>query len=77
MNENKDFVVIEPESFKNNWKSAEKNKLLLPVGWFYFGGRYVFRSLKGERPRIKVNSFISEAKQRKELFDSLKLFEKE
>ncbi len=73
----KRFIAYVNQAVKNNWKSAEKNKLLLPVGWFYFGGRYVFRSLKGERPRIKVNNFISEAKQRKELFDSLKLFEKE
>ena len=73
----KRFIAYVNQTVKNNWKSAEKNKLLLPVGWVYFGGRYVFRSLKGERPQIKVNSFISEAKQRTELFDKLKLFEKE
>ncbi len=71
------FIEYVNQSVKNNWKRAEKNKILLPVGWVYFGGRYVFRSLKGERPKIKVNSFVSEAKQRTELFDSLKLFEKE
>jgi len=73
----KRFIAYVNQSVKNNWKSAEKNKLLLPVGWIYFGGRYVFRSLKGERPKIKVNSFISEANERKNLFDQLKLFEKE
>ncbi len=73
----KRFIAYVNQSVKNNWKSAEKNKLLLPVGWVYFGGRYVFRSLKGERPKINVNSFVNEAKQRTEVFDSLKLFEKE
>lgn len=73
----KRFIGYVNQSVKNNWKSAEKNKILLPIGWVYFGGRYVFRSLKGERPKINVNSFINEAKQRTELFDKLKLFEKE
>jgi len=73
----KRFIAYVNQTVKNNWKSAEKNKLLLPVGWVYFGGRYVFRSLKGERPKINVNSFISEANERKKLFDQLKFFEKE
>ena len=73
----KRFIAYVNQTVKNNWKSAEKNKILLPVGWVYFGGRYVFRSLKGERPKIKVNSFISEANERKKLFDQLGLFEKE
>lgn len=73
----KRFIAYVNQSVKNNWKSAEKNKILLPIGWVYFGGRYVLRSLKGERPKIKVNSFITEAKQREELFDQLNLFEKE
>ena len=72
----KRFIGYVNQSVKNNWKSAEKNKLLLPIGWAYFGGRYVFRSLKGERPKINVNSFVNEAKQRTELFDKLELFEK-
>ena len=73
----KRFIGYVNQTVKNNWKSAEKNKILLPIGWAYFGGRYVFRSLKGERPKINVNSFINEAKQRTELFDKLKLFEKD
>ncbi len=71
------FLDYINQSVKNNWKKAEKNKLLLPLGWVYFGGRYVLRSLKGERPKINVNSFLNDAKQRTELFDKLKLFEKE
>lgn len=73
----KRLIAYVNQSVKNNWRSAEKNKILLPVGWIYFGGRYVFRSLKGERPKINVNSFINEAKQRAEMFNQLKLFEKE
>lgn len=72
----KRFVAYINQTVKNNWKSAEKNKILLPVGWVYFGGRYVIRSLKGERPKINVSSFLNEAKQRTEIFDKLKLFEK-
>ena len=72
----KRFVFYVNQSVKNNWKSAEKNKILLSIGWIYFGGRYVFRSLKGERPKINA-SFINEAKARTEMFDQLKLFERE
>lgn len=72
----KRFVSYVNQSIKNNWKSAEHNKALLPIGWIYFGGRYVFRSLKGERPKIN-KSFINEAKARTEIFDKLKIFEKE
>lgn len=34
MNENKDFVVIEPESFKNNWKSVfgNDNPIYIEIG---------------------------------------------
>ncbi len=73
----KKFIAYVNQAVKNNWKNAEKNKLLLPIGWAYFGGRYVFRSLKGERPKINVNSFVNEAKKRTEMFNQLKLFEKE
>lgn len=35
MNENKDFVVIEPESFKNNWKSVfgNDNPIYIEIEW--------------------------------------------
>ncbi len=71
------FVEYVNQAVKNNWGSAEKKKMLLPIGWIYFGGRYVFRSIKGERPKINMNSVLSEAKQRTELYNQLKLFEKD
>ena len=35
MNENDDFVVIEPESFKNNWKNVfgNDNPIYIEIGW--------------------------------------------
>lgn len=71
------FVEYVNKSVKNNWKSAEQFKVLLPVGWVFFGGRYIIRSIRGKRPKIRVKSFLYDADQRTELFNQFNLFEKE
>ena len=60
-----------------NWPFVRKFKLLLPVGWLFFGGRYIFRSLTGQRPGIHLKSVFSEAAQRKDFYRELRLFEPE
>ena len=57
------------------WKLTKKVKILLPLGWVFFGGRYVLRSLIGKRPKIHVRQTVREANERKELYRQLKLFE--
>ncbi len=58
-----------------NWPWCRKIKLLLPLGWLFFGVRYVIRSLKGERPEINIGTVISGAQERKNLYKDLKLFQ--
>ncbi len=60
-----------------NWPFVRKYKILLPLGWLFFGGRYIFRSLTGKRPGIHLKSVFSEAGKRKDFYSELKLFEPE
>lgn len=59
------------------WGFTKKIKLLLPFGWFYFGLRYIFRSLMGQRPKIDLKNLKSEATIRSELYEEIKLFKEE
>lgn len=58
-----------------NWAWCRKFKLLLPLGWLFFGVRYIVRSLKGKRPEINIGTVISGAQERKNLYKDLKLFQ--
>lgn len=60
-----------------NWPVCRRLKLLLPLGWLFFGIRYVLRSLKGERPQIDLKNIKKEVSQRKGLYSRLRLFESE
>lgn len=61
----------------SNWKIAKKYKILLPIGWIFFGGRYLIRSVFGKRPAVRVKKIAKEAAERKELYAKLKMFETE
>ena len=58
----------------SNWKFTKKWKIFLPFGWVYFTLRYIFRSVKGERPEIRPKNIITEANSRNAFFNELKLF---
>ena len=60
-----------------NWPLVRKYKFLLPIGWLFFCGRYLFRSLTGKRPSIHLKNVFSQAQQRKDFYSELKLFETE
>ncbi len=60
-----------------NWSFCRKVKILLPVGWLFFGLRYTIRSLKGERPHIDLKEIKEEAVKRKDLYSQLRIFIKE
>lgn len=60
----------------NNWKSARKFKFLLPLGWIFFGGRYIIRSLLGKRPKIRPKKVAEEASERMDIYSKLRLFNK-
>ena len=81
-NKNEKDVPMIKQLFKSansivysNWKIAEKIKILLPIGWIFFGGRYLIRSLFGKRPAVRVKKIAKEAAERKKLYAKLKMFE--
>ena len=59
------------------WRAAERLKFLLPIGWLFFGGRYILRSLFGKRPKINVLSVSRGADERTAVYSRLKLYKKE
>ena len=58
-----------------NWPFVRKFKVFLPVGWLFFGVRYVSRSLMGKRPSIHLKSVLSEAHSRIEFYNRLIIFD--
>lgn len=57
-----------------NWKAARKYKFLLPIGWIFFGGRYIIRSVFGKRPKIRPQKVAKEAAERIDIYSRLNLF---
>lgn len=58
-----------------NWPFVRKFRVLLPVGWLFFGTRYIFRSIIGKRPSIHLKSVFSEAQSRIEFYNKLIIFD--
>lgn len=59
------------------WRIARRLKFLLPIGWLFFGGRYLIRMAMGKRPKIHPIEAKTEAEQRMQIYDKLKLYEKD
>lgn len=57
------------------WPVSRKWKILLPFGWVFFPVRYFVRMIMGKRPKLDANGIISGAKERKEIYEQLHLFE--
>lgn len=56
------------------WGFTKKFKILLPIGWLFFGGRYIIRSLMGKRPKISVKNLKDRTQTRNSLYEEIKLF---
>ncbi len=61
----------------SHWKICRKIKILLPLGWIFFGGRYILRSISGKRPKIRPKNIAQEATERRNIYSQLRLFESE
>ena len=60
-----------------HWPSAKNNKLLIPIGWLFFGIRRLIRELEGKRERTDVKRLVDGARQRRELYRQFHLYETE
>lgn len=56
------------------WGFTKKIKILLPLGWLFFGGRYIIRSFFGKRPKISVKKLKDRTDTRNSLYEEIKLF---
>lgn len=55
-------------------KAARKFKILLPMLWLFYGGRYIIRMLMGKRPKIHPIAAKNEAEKRMEIYEELKIY---
>lgn len=70
----KQFFISANNIVYKHWEIARKLKFLLPLGWIFFGGRYIIRSLMGKRPKINPQKVAKEASERIDIYSSLNLF---
>ncbi len=59
------------------WGFTKRFKILLPLGWLWFGGRYIIRSLMGKRPKISVKDIKAGVSKRTDLYEEIKFFKEE
>ena len=59
-----------------DYKTIEKHRFLLPIGYLAEGGRYIGLLLSGKRKSFGTRQMLQEAAQRKKVYSSLRLFEK-
>ena len=70
------FFISANSIVYHNWKAARRFKILLPIGWIFFGGRYLIRSLLGKRPKVRPNKVAKHASERIDIYSRLNLFKK-
>lgn len=59
------------------WPIVKENKLLLPIGWVFFGGRRLIRELTGKRKKTNVRKLVGGAAERRSLYEQFHLYEPE
>lgn len=61
----------------DKWPAAKRIKLLLPIGWVFFGGRRIIRELTGKRKKTDVRKLVGGAAERRSLYEQFHLYETE
>lgn len=69
------FIKSINDTIYTKWPIIHKFRLLLPLGWFYFGGRYLIRVLTGKRKMINIGKTVSNASERRNLYQQFHLYE--
>lgn len=71
----KQAVLSANEIVRKHWRFADKVPVVYPVGWVFFGGRYAVKTAFGKRDKVKVRALVEGAEKRKNIYQSLRLFE--
>ena len=73
----REFLRSGNEVVSHHWPRAREWRVLLPVGWAYFGIRRVIREAVGKRPRTDARGVVGGAIARRDLYRRFGLFERE
>ena len=73
----KQFIISLNNVVYTRWPFAKKWKVMLPVGWIYFGTKQAIKIAKGERKRVHLKRMIDGAEQRREFYKQFRLYEAE
>lgn len=71
------YLKTKTELVKRRWPSAKRNKLLIPIGFAYFGAARVIGLVSGKRKRQFTQEIVEGAAERKKLYSKLELFREE
>lgn len=71
------LIISMNEIVYMKWPISKKMFFILPIGWCFYGGRYLLRSFLGKRPKIDVNAVMKGAEERRDIYRQLKIFENE
>jgi hypothetical protein len=69
------FFISLNEVVYTRWPFAKKWKIVLPVGWVLFSVKQLIKIMKGKRRKVHLVKTIEGAKQRKNIYSRLKLYE--
>lgn len=58
-----------------NWPITQRIKVLLPIGWLFWGVRYQIRVIIGKRKQLNLNRMVSGAEQRGAIYKEFHLYE--
>lgn len=68
------FITWANSVIETKWPKAKKIRILIPLGWIVFGGRYAIKMLFGKRKNIVSKKIVVKAKSRKEIYSNFDIF---
>ncbi len=71
------FFAVMTDMINQKWPVTKKIKLLVPVGWGFYGARYLCRAAAGKRPKLYAREALRGAQERTALYNQFRLFEEE
>lgn len=71
------FVEAVNKTVYLRWPSSRHMKMLIPLGWVYFGFNRIIREITGKRVRTDIGQEVNRALERKKLYRQFGLFEPE
>ena len=68
------FVHVVNNLIRVKWPICKKLPVILPIGWIFFGIRYIYLAFRKERPWIRPKAMHRNAENRKSIYEQFNLF---